>query len=225
MTTDWEAKFALWSKPPGKTELDRCNNTDTAVKNAIKKSEKLKARDIRVFCHGSYQNNTNVRADSDVDVAIVCYDVFFPDYPEGTTAETFGNKDSDYEYSIFKNEVEEALVDYFGRPAVKRGNKAFDIKDNSYHVEADAAPFFEHRRYSKDGNYLSGVGLIPDNHIPFQVINWPQQHYDNGVDKNNKTGRRYKSVIRILKSLCNEMADNNVSKAKNIMGFLIECLV
>lgn len=83
MATDWEAKFTAWSKPPGKTELDKCNNAETAVKNAIKISEKLKEKDIRVFAHGSYKNNTNVQQESDVDIAVVCYDVFFPDYSSG----------------------------------------------------------------------------------------------------------------------------------------------
>lgn len=225
MVTDWEPQFLLWSRPPGNTELDKCNNAETAIKNAISTSEKLKERDTRTFAHGSYKNNTNVRGDSDVDIAVVCYDSFFHDYPEGTTSETFGNSPASYHCDTFKNEVEEALVDYFGRRSIIRGNKAFDIKENSYHVEADAAAFLEHRRYHKNGTYISGVELRTDNGTPFRVINWPEQHYDNGVGKNSDTGRRYKSVVRIVKSLCNEMADKNIPQAKNIMGFLIECLV
>lgn len=159
-----------------------------------------------------------------MDIGIVCYDVFFPDYPEGTTKETFDNVDADYHYETFKNEVEEALVQYFGRSSVRRGNKAFDIKENSYHVEADVAPFFEHRRYRLNGSYLSGVELRPDNGRPFKVINWHEQHYQNGVAKNNNTNRRFKSLVRIIKSLCNEMAVVGMPQAKQIMGFLIECL-
>jgi hypothetical protein len=219
---DWENTFNQWSKPPGKTEQDKC---EKAIKNAIAASEKLKQRNIKVFTQGSYNNNTNVRKDSDVDIGVVCYDVFFPDYPAGTSDETFGNNSSDYIYDTYKKEVEEALVKHFGRASVKRGNKAFDIKENSYHVEADVAPFFEHRRYNKDGSYISGVELRPDNGTPLEVINWPKQHYTNGVNKNNATGRRYKSLVRIIKSLSNHMADNGVAQAQNIMGFLVECLV
>jgi len=225
MTHTWEDTFRSWAKPPGKTEQDRCENAERAIRNAIRASDKLNRRDIKVFAQGSYKNNTNVRKDSDVDIAIVCYDVFFHFYPEGTTHETFGNIDGDYYYHTFKNEVEEALVSYFGRSSVERGNKAFDIKENTYRVEADVAPFFEHRRYDPDGSYLSGVELRPDNSTPFKVINWPEQHYENGVSKNNITDRRYKSLVRIIKSLCNEMSDRGVAEAKPILGFLIECLV
>jgi len=225
MAKDWESIFSSWAKPPGKTEQERCENAERAIKNAIAASDKLRGRDIRVFTQGSYQNNTNVRHDSDVDIGIVCYDVFFPEYPSGTTKETFGNIDGDYQYDTFKNEVEKALVDYFGHNSVHRGNKAFDIKENSYHVEADVAPFFEHRRYSTDGSYLAGVELRPDNGQPSKVINWPEQHYNNGVTKNTNTNRRFKSLVRIVKSLSNEMADNGNQLAKKTMGFLIECLV
>ena len=220
---NWEEVFNGWAKPPGKTEQDRCENAEKAIRNAIKASDKLKDRDIKVFTQGSYRNNTNVRKDSDVDIGIVCYDVFFPDYPEGTSDETFGNKSSDYYYATFKNEVQGALISYFGNTSVQRGNKAFDIKENSYHVDADAAPFFEHRRYSKNGQYISGVELKPDN--GGQVINWPEQHYANGVTKNNETNYKFKKTVRIFKALCNEMSEKGVSQAEVIPGFLIECLI
>ena len=225
MTRDWESAFSLWAKPPGKTEEQRIGNAIKAIKNAIAASSKLNTRDIKVFTQGSYRNNTNIRQDSDIDVGVVCYDVFFPDYPEGTTDETFGNIDGKYNYSTFKNEVEEALVNYFGRQSVTRGNKAFDIKENTYHVDADVVPFFEHRRYSSNGEYEEGVELRPDNGTPLKVINWPEQHYSNGVSKNNDTGRSYKSIVRILKKLSNEMDEAGIPQAKNIMGFLVECLV
>jgi hypothetical protein len=130
-----------------------------------------------------------------------------------------------YTYAEFKNELEEALVTRFGRAAVKRGAKAFDIKANSYRVESDVAAFFEHRRYTSVGRYLSGVEMRPDDNSPPRIRNWPEQHYENGVSKNDLTARRYKRVVRILKTLSNEMADAGIQSAKNAPSFLIECLV
>ena len=221
----WEEKFRDWAKPPGKTEQDRMDNAERAIKNAIRASDDLKSRDIRVFAQGSYRNNTNVRQDSDVDIAVVCQDVFLPDYPLEMTQEDFFHSDSNYHYSTFKDEIGTALVDYFGLTAVTRGNKAFNLHETSYHVDADIAPFFEHRRYQPNGEYLAGVELRPDNYTPLKVINWPDQHYGNGVTKNQSTGRRFKAVVRILKSLANEMAEAGIQIAHKIPGFLIECLV
>lgn len=220
---DFEDVFASWAKPPGKTEQDRCENAEKAIRNSIAASDKLNRRNIKVFAHGSYRNNTNVREDSDVDIGIVCYDTIFMTLPEGYTREYFGIDPATYQYEQFKNDVGEALIAYFGKSSILRGNKAYDIHENSYRVDADIAPFFEHRRYSADKSHLSGVELQPDN--GGRVINWPEQHYQNAVGKNTETNRRFKALVRILKSLYNEMLDKNIPAAKPIIGFLIECLV
>jgi len=223
MSKDWGSVFSTWAQPPAKTEQERCENAERAIRNAIESSAELKHRDMKVFTQGSYRNRVNVRKDSDVDIGILCFDTFYPSYPEGIDAKSLGHTNATYHYSVFKNEVGEALSSYFGASAVHRGDKAFDIRENSYHVEADVAPLFEHRRYTSYTDYLSGVVLYPDN--GGIISNWPEQHYENGVRKNSATGRSYKGVVRILKSLRNVMDDEGIAVAKPIIGFLLECLV
>ncbi len=223
MMRDWEAQVREWAKPPGKTEQDRCNNAVSAIRNAIEASQKLSGRGVSVFAQGSYRNNTNVRKDSDVDIGILCTNSLLNNFPPGMNRDDFGLSPATYLYEQYKNEVEEALVAYLGRVAVKRGNKAFDVHETSHHVEADVAAFFEHRRYEKGSSYLEGVALLTDKEKR-RVINWPEQHYENGVSKNTKTGTRFKSIVRVFKALSNEMTDAGV-RAGNIPGFLIECLV
>jgi predicted nucleotidyltransferase len=223
MARDWEAQFREWAKPPGKVEQDRCYNAESAIRNAIRASDKLRTRNISIFPHGSYQNNTNVRKDSDVDIGILCTNTFFYNLPEGTTRETFRISSATYSYEQYKNEIEEALVNHFGRSAIKRGNKAFDVHETSYHVEADVAAFFEHRRYRIDRTYIEGVELRTDNENR-RIINWPEQHCENGIRKNKETGTRFKSIVRVLKALSNEMTEQSIIEA-DIPGFLIECLV
>ncbi|EGW52562.1 hypothetical protein HMPREF1022_00535 [Desulfovibrio sp. 6_1_46AFAA] len=222
MARDWEEQFRKWAKPPGTTEETRCSNAESAIKNALSRSAFLSGINYSAFAQGSYANNTNVRADSDVDVGVLCKDVFFYELPEGMHPEDFSIAPAPFSYADYKNAIYDALVTHFGRSAVKRGNKAIDVKENTYHVEADVAPFFEHRRYNSDGTFLSGCELRPDDNSR-QVINWPQQHYSNGVDKNLNTGRRYKSVVRILKSLSCEMSECRI-KDCGVCGFFIECL-
>jgi predicted nucleotidyltransferase len=220
---DWESDFSLWAKPPSETERQKCENAITAIRRAIAASEKLISRSTEVFLQGSYRNRVNVRQDSDVDVGIVCNDVFYFDLPAGYSREYFGISPATYTYSQFKNEVEEALKDYFGEDYVKRGNKAFDINANTYRVDADLAPFFAYRRYYANKTYDEGVKMLPDN--GGEIINWPNQHYDKGVQKNTGTSKRYKKIVRILKKLCIEMEEHNIAEAKQIPGFLIECMV
>jgi hypothetical protein len=230
MSRDWESVFQSWAGPSSETEAAKCENAERMIKGAIRDSEALAKRDVRVFAQGSYRNNTNVRQESDVDICVCDMSMFFSDF---TTAKSFdrddvGLTDSSYTYAQFKKEVEAALVAKFGRSAVTRGDKAFDIHENSYRVDADVVAACEHRRYTtqaSDGtyNYISGIEFRPDS--GGKIRNWPQQHYDNGVRKNDATSRRYKKVVRILKRLRNEMADGGVQAAKPIPSFLIECLV
>lgn len=221
--SNWEEKFKTWSKGPSQTEDQRCENAIKMIKEAIKSSEKLRSRQVDIFLQGSYRNRVNVRQNSDVDIGIVCSSTFYGDYPEGEDHNSFGYKDSDYTYEQFKNDVGDALVAKFGHGTVTRGNKAFDIKANSYRVEADVAPFMQHRRFNKDGSYKTGVQLFPDSGA--KIINWPEQHYNNGVSKNDRCSRRYKRLVRILKKLSNEMENSGVVEASGIPGFLCECLV
>ena len=225
MNQQWEDKFSFWAQSPSKTETERAQNAEQMVRNAIKASSALNARDVKVFAQGSYRNRTNIRRESDVDIGVVCYDTFFFENPPDTTRETLGIQAASYDYDQFKNDVGQALVDYFGSGAVTRGDKAFDIKETSHHVEADVAPFFEHRRYDQSGNYISGVELRPTSGQPLKIINWPEQHYQNGNAKNDRTGRRYRAMVRILKSLRCEMEDDGIAAAKPITRFLCECLI
>jgi len=219
-----EDRLRFWAQSPSQTETERCENAVRAVKDAIAASSKLASRDIRIIAQGSYRNRTNVRGESDVDVGVICYDTFFEQYPSGTSRETFNNAPASYTYSQYKAELDDALVARFGRRAVHRGNKAFDIHENSYRVDADVAPFFEHRRYSLDGSYLSGVELRPDNDTTQRVINWPEQHYRNGNAKNDATNRSYRGLVRIVKNIRNELVDAKAISEPDVTGFLCECL-
>ena len=198
----WESKFGTWSSPPSETETQRAKNAESMIRSAIAASEKLRYRDIKVFTQGSYRNRVNTRSDSDVDIGIVCFDTYFSDYPDDNVKSIvkMASQPATYTYELFKNEIEEALVAKFGRPAVTRGSKAFDVSETSYRVEADVAAFFEHRRYSSSRHYISGVEMIPDDYTPPRVRNWPEQHYSNGVSKNTLTSKRYKRMVRIIKS-------------------------
>jgi len=211
-----EEQLRIWAQPPSKTQEERCKNAEDMIRKAIQASEALKKHNITVFMQGSYANNTNTARKSDVDVGIVCHESFFSTYPEGKSRKDFGFKPATYTFATFKNDVEEALTSYFRGGTVTRGNKAFDIKATSYHVEADVAPFLEHHRYSPSGSYIEGVELRPDN--GGRVINWPEQHKTNGVSKNNSTGRRFKRMVRVVKSI-------NDLTPKPVPGFLIECLM
>lgn len=82
MTKNWESTFASWAQGPSATEKERAENAERQIRKAIQTSDKLKNRNIKVFTQGSYRNRVNVKKDSDVDVGVLCYDTYFPEYPD-----------------------------------------------------------------------------------------------------------------------------------------------
>ena len=189
--------------------------------------------DLQLSSDSAYRNRVNVRRDSDVDVGVMLYEYFLSQYPEGNGGADFNNVSADYSFLEFKKEVEEALVARFGRAAVKRGNKAFNIKETTHHVEADVVPLFEFRHYWKNGTYRAGVALIPDQggrieNYPERLVDyWPSTplHYENGVSKNGDTSRCFKGIVRIIKKIRNEMEEAGYSSAKVVPGYLLECMI
>jgi hypothetical protein len=225
----WEETFTSWAKGPGITEQDKCENAETAVRKAIANHERLAALDIKVIPQGSYKNRTNVRQDSDVDICVRLAFPFFATYPEAKTNSDFGNVDGSMSFSDYRNLVGEALVDYFGEESVTRGNKAFDIHENTYRIDADVVAALERRLYTgrmnDDGthHYLSGIAFNSD--TGKHITNWPEQNYDEGLAKHNATGKRFRKVIRILKRLRNVMDGDKIASADGVASCLIEALV
>ena len=194
---DWENSFVFWAKPPSDTENTKIDNAEKAIRQALSNSNSLSDRDYLVFVQGSYRNRVNVRQDSDVDIGIVCRDTFFHDGASDLLLKSF--IPATYNYSDYQSSVQSAMIGHFGDEAVTVGNKALDIKANTYRVEADLAYFFEYRWYYTNGRYEEGVVMFDT--VGQKIINWPEQHYNNAVTKNNNTSRRYKKCVRILKKL------------------------
>jgi hypothetical protein len=150
--------------------------------------------------------------------------VFFGDYPNGLSHSDFGNSDSEISYSQFKNDVQSALTSRFGS-SVARRNKCFEIHSNGYRVDADVTASFEHRRYENANSrvYLSGCEFLTD--TGDRVINWPQQHLDNGIVKNDSVRRRFKRLVRILKRLQFDLIDQGKLPEKLVPSYAVECAV
>lgn len=219
-----EDTLKSWAKAPGQTELDKCDNAVAAVRKALAASTALSKLSIKVFAQGSYCNRTNVRDDSDVDVCVRCSDSFFYYLPLELSPQVAGFVvPGPVNYATYKNDLGAALTAYFKDGHVTRGNKAFDIKENTYRIAADVVPCFEFRRYATDGSHIKGTAFDPDN--GGRIQNWPDQHYANGVSKNADTGGRFKDVVRILKRLRYKMCEEKIAAADPIPSFLVECLV
>jgi hypothetical protein len=156
--------------------------------------------------------------DSDVDVYVLFRKSHFV---VNTPAQAVSPKHTGggYDASYFKQHLQNALAAKFGSD-VKRGNKSFKIKENTYKHQTDVVCTFVAEDDSD--NYtqkqaLCGVCLFPDDGSGI-VINYPEQDTANGKDKNARTSMYYKKMVRIFKCIRNDLNLNTPS-------FLIECLI
>lgn len=236
MAVDWEATLRRWVKPSSDAEEARRDRTEGEIRAALAAYPSLPNASIRVFVQGSYKNRTNVRLDYDVDIAV--------EYQEGEPAPTvtpriastdkqFSAKDLSneelglttvgrFDPSGFKDHVEAAMVDAFGRSKAERSSKCIKIKNGSTTLPADVVPCFPMWRYDSPLNCHRGIRIFPDDGDT--IDNFPEQHYANGCAKNDRTRRRYKRMVRALKRMQTHLLDNGIID-NEVPSFAIECLV
>ena len=251
-----EAQLKQYAAPLSESENQKCLNAIGMVCDALKDlgfshdsngirkmhddtyayslamRNSIGTREIRLFIQGSYANNTNVRTESDVDIAVVQEEVFRTEYR--TAASGYPQSDKDYNFSTstpaeksFKDEIQECLQKRFGND-VERKNKSIKIHGNSYRKDADTVPCRRYRDYRKDfsknpDNYVPGIVIYPDYGSP--IINYPEQHIENGRKKNNDTNRYYKKMVRIIKKMRYLMCDCGYKEAEEVSSFGLESLL
>ena len=220
-----EQTLTNWTKPPSESEQTKLENSERMVREAIANDGKLSKKSTETFGQGSYANDTNVRLNSDIDINVRYTGGFYFDLPPDTTQADIGIDKippADYTFSEFKNDVENALVNKFGRAEVKRDDKCITIKGNTYRIETDVVPTWNYRRYEKNGTYVLGAKFMTDNGSK-GVINFPKQHIANAIDKNTNTLRRFKRLTRLHRKLRYKMIEDGEAVSDNITSFLLEC--
>ena len=127
-----ETKLAGWTGPSSDTEQDKQDRTERMVKEAIDAHPAFQGYNFSVYAKGSYPNNTNVRTDSDVDIAVQCREAI---YCGGNPEVTLPSYTGPWTPTLFRSEVENALrakfpsqVDASGNVAI-RGPCAFSWMD------------------------------------------------------------------------------------------------
>lgn len=156
---------------------------------------------ITILLQGSYANNTNVRAYSDVDISVVCNPILPIDF------------------NYYKTSILKTLINKFGSDEVTRKNKSINIKGNSYRKSIDVVPAFQ----IDLKNIKNGIYFYTDKGV--RVNNYPSNQIDNENRKNANTNYNFKKYVRIFKSLRYTMQNCNYTYASKIGSFQIESLL
>ncbi|MDQ6849751.1 MAG: nucleotidyltransferase [Actinomycetota bacterium] len=225
--TDREALLSQWVQPSSPDEQTQQERAERMVTEAVKAHPPLATAGLKVYAKGSYPNNTNVRRDSDVDIAAQCTRCEYYEYMPGQApAERLGTPyEGPWTPEHLRSEVQAALASAFGSSSVKSGKIALTVLTVSgSRPSVDVVPSFDYVLYD-DPNRRSkreGSCVFPKGKSNY-IVNWPMQQLQNGRRKNTNSGGRYKRFVRALKSAENTL--EHLRTIDELPSYFMECLV
>ena len=217
-----EDKLVSWIGPSSPTEQEKQDRTERMVTEAVRDHPGLKDCTFTVYTKGSYPNNTNVKADSDVDVAVQCSDVFYWDAaePEAKRSTTTPYKGI-WTPSKLRAEVLLALEKKFPGQVDSSGSTAIKVNSSTARVDADVLPCFDYRYYLSSGSVRQGSRAFKKDGDA--ITNYPNQQLKNGIAKNQASATRFKKAVRVLKRIENAMVEDSL--IDELPSYFMECLV
>lgn len=214
-----EDKVSGWTGPSSNTEKDKQDRTERMIREAINAHTPFRNCSLKVFAKGSYANNTNVRSDSDVDIAVECTDVLYWKESE-KGIHTPGNRyEGIWTPEKLRAELTTAMKAKFPGQVDSSGAIAIQVNSSSARVDADVVPCFSFRYYMRSGT-RDGTKIFKKDGS--SIVNYPVQQMNNGTAKNNATNYAYKKGARLLKRIENEMVSDGYFR--ELPSFFLECL-
>jgi predicted nucleotidyltransferase len=189
------------------------------------------ARSCDTFLQGSYANDTNVHADSDVDIVLRTRAVYYSDTenltPDDKASFEKGWSRASYQIEDFKNDAIAWLKQHYGGE-VRIGSKAITIDGSGTRRDADVIVAAEFRRYRTfrndyDQSYEEGICFFLANGRLIQ--NFPSQHSSNCTTKHQSTNRWFKPTVRVFKNLRNKMIREGLLAAGAAPSYFLEGLL
>jgi hypothetical protein len=189
------------------------------------------AKSYNVFLQGSYGNDTNIRKESDVDVVIRLDSIFTYDLsslpPEQQRAFAAVHGPATYTHAHFREDVLTALHARFGAH-VNPGTKAIMIEPFHSRRKADVLIATQHRKYSRfasagDETFVMGISFHKSDGT--RVANYPKQHRENLVAKNQATNEWFKHIVRIFKNARQKLIEQEALEVGVAPSYYLEGLL
>jgi hypothetical protein len=224
-----ESQLDTWSH---QGSITQSSTTYNAIKGALEDSTTPYAgKNFKVFLQGSYGNDTNIYAESDVDIIIRLDDCFHSDLELLSDEEKSAHKqafsDATYTHVDFKRDVLSVLEQRYGS-AVKSGDKAIAIEASGSRRKSDVIVATQFRRYFKfrsanDSEYVEGICFF--NGDGERIANYPKQHSANLTVKHQASSQWLKPMARIFKNIRSRMVENGLIESRLAPSYYIEGLL
>ncbi len=224
-----ESQLERWSHQGSITQSSETYNT---IRNVLDDAASPYAgKDYTIFLQGSYGNDTNIYAESDVDIVIQLNSCFHQDLTklseDQKVAFKAAHSNAQYTHVEFKKDVLSVLQTEYGDD-VTPGEKAINIAANGGRRKADVIAAIKYRRYYK---FLSLSDQLFDEGISFysgsgvQIVNYPKYHARNLTTKHQNTQMRFKPMARVLKNLRGKLVDESMIASGVAPSYYLEGLL
>jgi hypothetical protein len=220
-----EAQLETWSQQ-GKT--GQFTDTYNSIRGNLLdgSAAAYPVKNAEVHLQGSYGNNTNVWADSDVDIVLkhtgaFYYDIGAMSRPEQDAFKAVFSGNAEYGYSEFKRDAQGFITRLYN--GVAPGKKALHIPGKNNRRNADVLICQEFRRYYSYEPGVHGCHYGVAFYINgSRIENFPKQHADNCTAKHQGTNQNFKRMVRVFKNMRNWMIEKGLLADKIAPSYFIE---
>jgi len=224
-----ETQLDTWAHQGSVTQS---SNTYNTIKNTLEApGTPYFNKNFKVILQGSYGNDTNIYAESDVDIVIQLNNCWHTDLeslsPDEKVAYEKSVVEANYGMSHFKDDVVKVLKAKYGND-VEAGDKAIAIAANGGRRKADVIAAIQYRRYYafKGIDHPSFTeGMCFRNKNWELIANYPLLHSTNLTTKHQATNSWFKPVVRVLKNMRGRMVQDGIIKAGVAPSYYLEGLL
>jgi uncharacterized protein involved in tellurium resistance len=210
-----ESQLETWSHRSQTTTAVRAHED---IRAALKAPlSPVRGVDFEDYLQGSYRNYTNTVRDHDVDIVLqlnTCYtsDFSLLSYQDAAPIQRLALP-AIYSLTQFHPAVVETLGNALGWYRVSEGNKSIKVAGSpGVRLDADVIVAQQHRLYYATvpyPQYVEGISLY--HRVTGRlVVNYPKQHYANGIAKQTNTNGWFKPTVRIFKNARSYMVDHGI---------------
>jgi hypothetical protein len=223
-----EAQLDTWAS---QGSITQSASTRETIANALDNASMgYTNKKYEIFLQGSYGNDTNIYAESDVDIVFCVTSSFYhdisslPDDQKDKFRAT--HSDANYNFSQLKADVLQVLSANFNNVAA--GSRAIKIPASDSRRSVDVIAAFQYRRYSRfnaigDEDFTPGIAFYNSSGV--RIINYPKQHSENLTAKHQATNGNFKHAVRIFKNMRRRLVEEG-KLAKGIApSYFIEGLL
>lgn len=217
-----EQQLAGWTGPSSDSEQEKQDRTDRMITEAVEAHSAFDDCSLSIYPKGSYANQTNVRADSDVDIVVQCHECEYWDEAEpGSRTNTGTPYEGVWTPAKLRSELVSALKAKFGDQVDASGSTAIAVRSSTARVDADVVPCFDYRYYFKSGGSREGTKVFKRS--GGSIDNYPAQHLAKGKAKDQRTNGSFKKAVRVMKRVENLMVEADYHR--EVPSYFVECLV